>query len=439
MSRRRAHRSIDLEIESLGSDGFGIARFERRPVHVKGVLPGDVVTGRVVRRRQGAWYALPEDWLVRADGRVRPPCPVFMQCGGCSMQHLPRSLQLDLKQQWLLAQLAALDVAVGCVLAPVAGPQYHYRRRARLAVRSIRDRDELLVGFRESFGSRVARAQTCSVLVEPFARELPALAALIGGLDAREAIPQIEIAAGDDAAALVVRHLEPLTAADLRAITVYQRRSPKRVLLQSGGYDSIVDVDGAPAPPLCYRLDRHGVALKFQPTDFVQVNAAINEMLVGNALAWLQPTGRDRIVDLFCGIGNFALPLAMRGARVVGFEGADELVSRARANARVNGLAARTRFASADLYKSAAEVSDGLAAANKVLLDPPRTGAGAVLSAVIDAPVERIAYVSCHPGSFARDAARLVEAGFALTRLRTFDMFPQTTHVETLALFERRA
>ena len=378
MSRRRAHRSVDLEIESLGPDGFGIARFERRPVHVKGVLPGDVVLARVVRRRQGAWYALPEDWLIHADGRVPPPCPAFMQCGGCSMQHLPRPLQLDLKQQWLLAQLTAAGVPVERVLAPVAGPQYHYRRRARLAVRSIRDRGELLVGFRESFGSRVARARSCSVLVEPFARELPALAALIGGLDAREAIPQIEIAAGDDATALVVRHLEPLTAADRRAIAAYQRRSPKRVLLQSGGYDSIVGLDGAPAPLLRYRLDRHGVALEFQPTDFVQVNAAVNEMLVSNALAWLQPTGRDRIVDLFCGIGNFTLPLAMRGAHVVGFEGADELVDRAHANARMNGLAARARFAVADLYATSAEVADGLVAANKVLLDPPRTGAKAI-------------------------------------------------------------
>lgn len=437
MSRRRTHRSVDLEIESLGPDGFGIARFERRPIHVKGVLPGDVVLARIVRRRQGAWFALPEDWLVRADGRVPPPCPAFMQCGGCSMQHLPQTLQLDLKQQWLVAQLNAAGVAIGRIHAPVAGPQYHYRRRARLAVRSVRDRGELLVGFRESFGSRVARTQSCSVLVEPFARELSALRDLIGMLDAREAIPQIEIAAGDDGAALVVRHLVPLTAADRRAFAAYQHRSPNRVLLQGAGYDSIVDLVGAPAPLLCYRLDRHGVTLRFQPTDFVQVNAAVNEALISSALAWLTPTRRDRIVDLFCGIGNFTLPLAVRGARVVGFEGAGELIARAHDNASMNGLAARTRFAVADLYAPSGEVSGELAAANKVLLDPPRTGGGAALSAVIDAPVERVAYVSCHPVSLAKDAARLVEAGFALTRLRTFDMFPQTAHVETLALFER--
>jgi 23S rRNA (uracil1939-C5)-methyltransferase len=439
MSRRRDARTVDLEIEALGPDGFGIARFERRPVHVKGALPGEVVVARVVRRRQGTWYALPENWLVRAASRVKPPCEAFMHCGGCSMQHLPRAAQLGLKQQWLLAQLASSGVEPRHVHAPVAGPQYHYRRRARLAVRSVRDRDELLVGFRESFGSRVARTQSCSVLVEPFARELTALAELIGALDACESIPQIEIAAGDSTRALVLRHLVPLSDTDRASIAKFQRGSVNRVLLQAAGHDSIVDLDGGAASPLSYRLDRYGVTLFFQPTDFVQVNAVVNELLVGCALAWLQPTPRDRIADLFCGIGNFSLPLARCGARVVGLEGSTELVERARGNGRCNGLASRAEFAVADLYAASpgAVYSEVLGSVNKVLLDPPRTGAGAVLSQLAHPRIERVAYVSCHPPSFANDAARLREAGFELSRLRIFDMFPQTTHVESLALFER--
>jgi len=436
LNRRRDARLVDLEIDALSPEGYGIARFERRPVHVKGAVPGDVVIARVVRRRQGTWYALPEEWLVRAGSPLPPPCPAFMHCGGCSVQHLRRAVQLELKQQWLLAQLTDAGVAVQGVQTPVAGPQYHYRRRARLAVRSVRDRGELLVGFRESFGSRVARTPSCTVLVEPFARELSVLAELIGALDARESIPQIEIAAGDGATALVLRHLVPLSASDRAALLAFQRRSTHRLLLQSAGYDSIVDLDGVPAPLLSYRLDRFGVTLFFHPTDFVQVNAAVNELLVACALSALQPTVNDRIVDLFCGIGNFTLPLASHGARVRGIEGATELVERARDNARRNGLAARAEFAVADLYA----MSPGTAAlewANKVLLDPPRAGAGPVLPQLLQSKVDRLVYVSCHPTSFAKDAARLCAGGFELTQMRTFDMFPQTTHVESLALFER--
>ncbi len=276
-------------------------------------------------------------------------------------------------------------------------------------------------------------------MTQPFSNELPALAAVIAELDARETIPQIEVAAGDDAAALIIRHVEPLGAADRCALQRYQRGTNIRVLCQPNGYDSIVDLAGAPTPLLSYRLDQFGVALAFHPADFIQVNASVNADLVATAVAWLGIETGDRVADLFCGIGNFTLPLARRGATVLGLEGADELVIRARENAQRNGLSGRVRFETADLYALPLDttVAVALAGVDKVLLDPPRTGAGAVLAVLASSKVERIAYVSCHPVSFARDAALLCKAGFELTRVRVFDMFPHTTHVETLGVFER--
>jgi 23S rRNA (uracil1939-C5)-methyltransferase len=439
VSKRQGPRIVDLEIETLGADGYGVARFERRPVHVKGTLPGEVVSARIVRRRHGSWYALPQEWLVAAGTRAQPACAAFMHCGGCSMQHLTRLDQLALKQRWLLDQLTAAGVVAHGLEDPVTGPQYFYRRRARLAVRSVRDTGELLVGFRESFGNRVARLQSCCVLVPELSNEISTLAKMIAALDARESIPQIEVAAGDSGAALILRHVKPLTDRDCRALAAFQRGTQTRVLCQSAGYDSVVDLQGNPAELLCYRLDRFGVTLSFHPADFIQVNAAINADLVANACMWLAPTAADVVVDLFCGIGNFTLPLARSGATVCGLEGAQELVERGRLNAQRNGLARRAEFAAVDLYASspAAELTDRIGAATQVLLDPPRTGGGPILPLLARSKVERIAYVSCHPVSFAHDAAVLAKAGFRLSRIRIFDMFPHTTHVETLGLFER--
>jgi 23S rRNA (uracil1939-C5)-methyltransferase len=439
MSKRQGPRVVDLEIETLGADGFGVARFERHPVHVKGALPGEVVSARVVRRRRGDWYALPEQWLVTVGTHAKPACDAFMRCGGCSMQHLTAEGQLALKQRWLLDQLEATGISAKTTLAPVRGPLYYYRRRARLAVRSVRDTGELLVGFRESFGNRVARLKSCCVLKQPFSDELPALAEVIAGLEARESIPQIEVAVGDDAAAMVLRHVHPLSAADHRALVRYQARTPIHVLCQPNGYDSIVDLAGAPPPELSYRIDAFGVSLSFHAVDFIQVNGPINADLVECAIDWLEIERGDRVLDLFCGIGNFTLPLARRGAAALGLEGADDLVQRGRANARRNGLERMVRFETADLYAQPldATVKTAFEGVRKVLLDPPRTGAGAILGPLGGSKVERIAYVSCHPISFARDAAMLAKFGFALSKVRVFDMFPHTTHVETLGVFER--
>jgi 23S rRNA (uracil1939-C5)-methyltransferase len=237
----------------------------------------------------------------------------------------------------------------------------------------------------------------------------------------------------------VLRHVEPLSAGDRRALAGYQARTPIRILCQPDGYDSIVDLDGVPPAALSYRLDAFGVSLSFHAVDFIQVNGSVNADLVACALDWLGIERGDRVLDLFCGIGNFTLPLARRGAAVLGLEGADDLVQRARANARRNGLERGAHFETADLYAQPLDstVKAAFDGVRKVLLDPPRTGAGAVLSPLAASKVERIAYVSCHPVSFARDAAMLAKFGFALSKVRVFDMFPHTTHVETLGVFER--
>ncbi|HET6471367.1 MAG TPA: 23S rRNA (uracil(1939)-C(5))-methyltransferase RlmD [Pseudomonadales bacterium] len=439
MSKRQGPRVVDLEVEQLSAEGFGVATFERRPVHIKAALPGDIVSARVVRRRRGNWYALPEAWIVRVGAHAKPACEAFMRCGGCSMQHLGSDDQLALKQRWLVEQLDAVGVTATSIAPPVRGPQYFYRRRARLAVRSVRDTGELLVGFRESFGSRVARLRSCAVLVPPFSDALPEIAATIGAMHARESIPQLEIAVGERAAAMIVRHVIALDDFDRELLARLQRRIGVDVQLQSGNYASIVDLAGAKPRTLDYRLDRFGVTLEFDAADFVQVNAQVNADLVATAIGWLGVEGNDRVVDLFCGLGNFTLPLAALGADVVGVEGAEELVRRGRSNAALNGFAARARFDVADLYATSAArdmaaLFDGV---DKVLLDPPRTGAGAVLAPLAASRVERIAYVSCHPVSFARDALALRKAGFTLAKVRVFDMFPHTAHVETLGLFER--
>ena len=430
---------VDLEVDELNAEGLGVATFERRPVLIKGALPGDVVSARVVRRRGGSWYALPVERLVTVGVHAKPACDAFVRCGGCSMQHLPSADQLALKQRWLVEQLDAVGVTPGSVAPPVRGPQYYYRRRARLAVRSVRDTGELLVGFRESFGNRVARLTSCVVLAPPFADALPAIAATLAGLRAHESIPQLEIAVGERAAAMIVRHVAELGEDDRAALARFERRSGIGVLLQGGDYSSIVDLAGAKPRPLDYRLDRFGVTLEFDAADFVQVNAQVNADLVAAAVAWLDVAAGDRVVDLFCGIGNFTLPLATSGATVLGVEGADELVRRAESNARLNGFSTHVRFETADLYaqSSARDMSAMFDGVRKVLLDPPRTGAGAVLAPLAASKVERIAYVSCHPVSFARDALALCKAGFALASVRVFDMFAHTTHVETLGLFER--
>ncbi len=433
MARSGGPRIIQMEVESLDGDGLGVGAFEGRKVRVKGVLPGSVVRARIVKRRRGVWLGLPEE------GARATVCTAFPVCGGCSVQQLDGAMQLELKGRALIARLEAVGVAPARVATPCHGPQFGYRRRARLGVRHIASIDETLVGFRESFGSRVARAAGCPVLVAPLQRVLASLRTHIGRLESRASVPQVEVAAGDANAAFIVRHLAPLSHADRAVLQLVARESGAQPLTQSGGYDTVRNLEGAPPRSLEYGLMRLGLSLEFSPMDFVQVNAAINDELVAEAAGELAGDDSHRVLDLFCGIGNFSLACARAGARVIGVEGDAGLVERARANASRNGLTPHTEFVAADLYREpGGDLEDAFAWCDRVLIDPPRSGAGAALRKVCESKASKVVYVSCHPESFASDAAALVRDGFTLSKVRLFDMFPHTTHVEVLGVFDRR-
>lgn len=443
---KKAPKIVDVDIVDMAEDGFAEGTAEGRQVRVKGALPGERVVVRIIKRRKGIWWGIPES---TAGGAVTA-CSAFHRCGGCAMQQLDAAAQLDHKQRLVLKALQAHGVQPERIVAPVYGPRLHYRRKARLGGRYLADKQEFLLGFRESFGSRVARLDTCPVLAEPFSALFAELKNLLGAMPARADLPQIEIASGDDGASLALRHLAALSQRDLELLGAFERTSGIQILLQSGGYDTLVRLDGAPERALSYRLDEFGVCISFQIGDFVQVNERVNQRLVSAALALLKPTPGEHVLDLFCGLGNFTLPIARHGAEVVGIDGSAHMVARAVANAKRNRLGHRLRFLGADLYDQAQR---GTASKepfgkpfgepfgepfDKVLVDPPRSGCGIALALLTAPRVGRVIYVSCHPESFAADAARLRAQGFDLKRLGLFDMFPHTAHVETLAVFERR-
>lgn len=453
-------RQYEATILTLDEAGFGRATITvpgagERTLAVRNALPGETVTAVVRHRRRGVWYAeaaAPSGILpaaetrgglsvVPAPDRVTAPCSVFPRCGGCALQHQAHAVQLDDKMRRVAGLLAsavpanpAAPVQAPTWLSPVVGPRFHYRYKARLGARWVGH--DLLLGFRESFGNRVVRMSECPVLAPQLNDALPELARVLSGLSVARAIPQVELAAGDVDAAFVVRHLEPLTPADERALQAFERRGLRSIYLQPAGPESLrAPVTGLAPAPLGYALPAFGLHFAFLPTDFTQVNPHVNRMLVETVVLGLGLPPEARVADLFCGIGNFSLALARRGYRVEGYEASAGAIQRARSNAQRNDLARRANFAVADLYGSA--VLD-LSGVRGLVLDPPRSGAGPRLLDWLAAPsLERVAYVSCNPLTFASDAVILQSAGFRLRTLRIFDMFPHTSHVETFGLFER--
>ncbi|MDZ7669170.1 MAG: methyltransferase domain-containing protein [Gammaproteobacteria bacterium] len=432
---RRGPRQIELTIESLSADGLGHGRFEGREVLARNALPGEMVSAVVRKRRRGFWYATAPTPAVRSPLRRSAPCPFYPRCGGCVMQHLDYGAQLDHKRAVLNAQLAEHNVTPHRQLSPVSGPHFYYRHKARLGVRRVGD--EVLAGFREGFSNRVVRMDDCLTLALPFARMLPDLRCTLGAMSEPGRLPQVELTAGDRTFAIILRHLGDLDAADHARLRGFARRTGMRVYLQPGGYDSVHLLDDSGhGPYLSYANPDFGLNYEFLPTDFTQVNPYVNRSLVRAALLALAPRPGRVAVDLFCGIGNFSLALARLGVRVIGLESAPGAVSRARQNAAGNGLAQRAEFAVADLYD---EGGGDLPEADYLLLDPPRSGAGPNLERWAGSSrVEKIVYVSCNPRTFASDAARLAESGYTLQEVGVFDMFPHTSHIETLGLFLRR-
>jgi 23S rRNA (uracil1939-C5)-methyltransferase len=429
-------------ITALDQEGRGVARIDGKAVFVEGALTGERVSIEVFRRKPNYEQARVVEILARSPTRATPRCPHFGVCGGCSLQHVEASAQVAAKQRVLEDALWHIGrVRPQQLLAPIHGPTWGYRQRARLSVRNVPKKGGVLVGFHERKSSYVTDMTSCAVLPPRISALLPELRKLAAALSIRDRLPQIELACGESEAgpvdALVLRVLEPLTTADEGELVAFADRHRVHIWLQPGG-PATVRPFHPPACRLAYSLPDFGVRFEFDPTDFTQVNADINRVLVRRAIGLLDPASGDRIADFFCGLGNFTLPIARRGARVVGIEGSAALVRRAEANAAANGLAATATFAIANLFAANAESVGMLGPLDKALIDPPREGAIELVKALPPDGLARIVYVSCNPATLARDAAVLVNAqGYALRAAGIANMFPHTAHVESIALFQR--
>jgi 23S rRNA (uracil1939-C5)-methyltransferase len=402
-------------------------------VFVEGALPGEQAAVRVFHKKRKFEIARATRVMDDSPGRRVPKCAHFGVCGGCATQHADERTQMAAKQRWLEDCLERIGKVKPETLMPIVyGPEWGYRHRARLSVRRVPRKGGVLVGFRERRSTYIADMRECPVLPDGVAQLLSPLRILVEGLSVRERLPQIEVAVGDNATVLVFRHLEPLTAEDKALVKDFAASQGIHAWLQPAGPDSAHPFHPADSA-LYYELPEFGVRIHFRPTEFTQVNPAMNRVLVSRALKLLDAQPGERVADLFCGLGNFTLPLAKQGAQVVGFEGSAGLVERARQNAAANGLVAQ--FEVADLFKS------GIAAFGpfeKILIDPPREGAIELIKSLPEAWPRRIVYVSCDPATLARDAGVLVNTrGWRLVAAGVVNMFPHTAHVESVAVFER--
>ncbi len=402
---------------------------------IAGALPGERIRFRRTRRHRQHDEGELLEVLEPAAQRVAPRCAHFGTCGGCALQHLAPAAQLAARQRELADTLARVArVSPQSWLEPLSGPAWGYRRRARLGVKFVHKKGRVLVGFRERAAPYVAELERCEVLSAPMDGLIAPLAAMLGELSIREQLPQIEVAVADNATALVLRVLSAPSAQDLARLQAFAAAHALRLYLQPRGLDSVYELGGA-GEPLCYRLAQFGLELQFAPTDFIQVNGAVNAALVTRALELLELTAHSMVLDLYCGLGNFTLALARRAQCAVGVEGEAALVERARGNARHNGLD-NASFHQADLAAPPDPQSAWLRRPySHVLLDPPRSGARALLAAVAQLAPARVLYISCHPGSLARDVGVLVhEHGMTLEAAGVVDMFAHTAHMESLAL-----
>lgn len=407
-----------------------------REARVEGALPGETV--EVLRYAREGPLDVARTLAVASPAaeRVEPRCPHYGVCGGCSLMHLEPAAQVAWKQSLLLADLAAHGLSPTRTLPPLRASEWRYRRRARLGVKHVPGKGKVVVGFREKDRRFIADLSTCEVLAGPD-RLLPLLSELIGSLSIAAKLPQIEVSVGDDELALVMRTLEPPSEADLERLRAFAREHALRIFVQPGGLDSVEPLEPERGELLHYSMPAFEVELGFRPTDFVQVNAAINRAMVERAVELLELSAEHRTLDLFCGLGNFSLPLARRCQFVLGAEGDLGLVERARHNATANGIA-NVRFERRDLYGAVGDLDWLDGHYDRVLLDPPRSGAAAIVERFEKIGAARIVYVACSPESLARDAAILVgRHGYRLIAAGIMDMFPHTAHVESLAVFER--
>ncbi|MFG6449310.1 23S rRNA (uracil(1939)-C(5))-methyltransferase RlmD [Roseateles sp. BYS180W] len=447
-----------LKVESLDLEAQGVAHnAEGKVVFIEGALPGEEVQAQVGRRKNNWEQAVMSAMRRESAQRVRPACPHFGlhagSCGGCKMQHLHPAAQVAVKQRVLEDNLWHLGkVKPERVARPIEGPAYGYRYRARLSVRYVPKKGQVLVGFHERKSRYIADMQVCPVLPPKVSAMLMPLRDLVASMDERDRLPQIELAVGEAngslVTALVLRHLQPLGAADLQRLRDFAQAHDVQWWLQPKGPDTVHLLDPG-GPELAYSLPEFGVLMPFKPTDFTQVNHHINTVLVGRALRLLDVQPQERVIDWFCGLGNFTLPLATQAREVLGIEGSEALVQRSRENAQRNGLSHKAQFVARNLFEMTPELLAADGVADRWLVDPPREGAFALVKALADlvqnpelapgwTPPQRIVYVSCSPSTLARDAGLLVHlAGYRCTLAGAVNMFPHTAHVESIAVFER--
>jgi 23S rRNA (uracil1939-C5)-methyltransferase len=431
-----------LTVESLDQEGRGVAHTDGKVIFIEGALPGEVVTYNTYRKKPSFELAQVGRVLKPGFTRVSPRCSHFGLCGGCSMQHLDARAQVAAKQRVLEDNLKHIGrIKPELVLPAVHGEPWGYRYRARLSVRYVRKKEAVLVGFHEKRSSFVAEMQGCEVIPPRISGLIMPLRELVTSLSIRERLPQIEVSLGENVDVLVLRILEPLLPKDEALLRNFADRHRVQFFLQPGGPQTAFPFYPENAPELNYTLPEFDIVMPFHPTEFTQVNPAMNRILVRRALSLLDPQPGERIADLFCGLGNFTLPIARRGAQVVGYEGGAALLQRAGKNAGDNKLASNTQFVEANLF----EVKEGWMREqghfDKMLIDPPREGAIAVVTALDEerGPLpSRIVYVSCNPATLARDAGVLVHRkGYVLKGAGVINMFPHTAHVESIALFEQ--
>jgi 23S rRNA (uracil1939-C5)-methyltransferase len=439
-----------LKVESLDLEGQGVAHnADGKVVFIDGALPGEEVQVHVHRKKNNWEQASMTALRRESTQRVVPRCRHFGTCGGCKLQHFDLGAQIATKQRALEDALWHLaKVRPERVLRPIEGPAWGYRYRARLSVRYVQKKGKVLVGFHERKSSYVADMDSCEVLPPHVSALLKPLAGLVDAMDQRERLPQIEVAVGARVTALVLRHLEPLSAADLQRLRSFAALHGVQWWLQPKGPDTVHPLDPG-GVPLDYALPEFGITMPFKPTDFTQVNHQINAVLVGCALRLLDVKSDERVIDWFCGLGNFTLPIATQAREVLGMEGSDALVARSRENAALNALAGKASFVARNLFEITPAELASHGRADKWLVDPPREGAFALAKALADlhgdpsaapgyAPPSRVVYVSCNPATLARDAGLMVhQAGYRCAAAGAVNMFPHTAHVESIALFER--
>lgn len=433
----RTEEAVAADITDLSHDGRGVSEVSGRTVFVPGALPSERVLLRTRKRRRRYQEAELVEIIKPAPARVEPQCPYFGVCGGCTLQHLDYPAQVEFKQDVVSEALQRIGrVEPEQLLPAITGAQWHYRRRARLGIKYVSGKGRVLVGFRERAAPYVTDMLACRNLVAPMDRLPKVLAELIATSALRQRIPQAEVAVGDDSGAVILRVLDPPGQDDIDAFTALGEKLDIDVYCQTGGPDTVTPV-GRPPRQLTYRLEPDGIEIEFEPGDFIQINGEINRAMVVAAIDSAGLLSADKVLDLYCGLGNFSLPIAKRVDQVLGVEGAAALVARAAGNARKNAID-NVRFVAADLLESAWPFFRQRW--DVVFMDPARAGAEAAVAAIPTMQPRRIVYVSCHPGTLARDAGELVHRhGYRLKSIRALDMFPSTHHIEVIAVFDRES